>query len=88
MGKQTPDHVSRELEAARLAIVSLLAVVTDEQLRSVETAFEALIPIYDRARAALEEIRVARGRRRPTGGQDKETRNVIEAHLATLDKPR
>jgi hypothetical protein len=88
MGKPTPDHVNRGLESARLAIVSLLAVMTEEQLRAVETALEALAPIYDRGRAALEEIRAARLNPRPAGGEDKETRNAIEAHWATLDEAR
>ena len=36
------DQVQGELEAGRMAIVSLLAVMTDEQFRSVEMALEAL----------------------------------------------
>jgi hypothetical protein len=85
MGKPTPDQVNRELEVARLAIVSLIAVMTAEQLRSVETGLEALAPMHDRGRAALEEIRAARQGRRPEDGPDEETRDAIEAHLATLD---
>ena len=81
----TVDQEDRELEAARVAIVSLLAVVTDEELRSVETALEALAPMYDAARAALLEMRIAGRHRRPAGGQEQDTREAIEAHLAMLD---
>ena len=84
----TVGQQHRELEAARVAIVSLLAVTTDEQLRSVKTALEALEPMYDAARGALEEIRIAGRHRRPTGGQDRDMRQAIEAHLARLDKAR
>jgi signal transduction histidine kinase len=82
------DQQHPELEAARVAIVSLLAVMTDEQLRSVETALEALEPMYDAARAALDEMRITGHHRRPTGGQDQDMRQAIEAHLARLDKAR
>ena len=84
----TVGQQHRELEAARVAIVSLLAVTTDEQLRSVKTALEALEPMYDAARAELEDMRIAFRRRRPAGGQDQDIRQAIEAHLAMLDKAR
>jgi hypothetical protein len=84
----TVGQQHRQLEAARVAIVSLLAVTTDEQQRSVEIALEALEPMYDSARAALEEVRIAARHRRPTGGQDRDMRQAIEAHLARLDKAR
>ena len=82
---RTVGQQDRELDAARVAIVSLLAVTTDAQLRSVETALEALEPMYDGARAALDEMRIAGRHRRPTGGQDQDMRQAIEAHLARLD---
>jgi hypothetical protein len=82
------DQLNRELEGARVAIVSLLAVVTDEELRSVETALEAVAPMYDAARAALDEMRIAGRHQRRTDGQDRDTREAIEAHLAKLEKPR
>jgi hypothetical protein len=85
---RTVDQRHRELEAARVAIVSLLAVMTDEQLRSVETALEALAPMYDAARAELEKMQIAVRHRQPPGGQDQDMRQAIEAHLAMLDKTR
>ena len=84
----TVGQQHRELEAARVAIVSLLAVMTDEQLRAVDTALAALAPMYDAARAELEDMRIAFRRRRPAGGQDQDIRQAIEAHLAMLDKAR
>ena len=85
---RTVDQQQRELEAARVAIVSLLAVVNDQQLKAVETALEALAPMYDAARAELEEMRIAVRQRRPSSGQDQDIRQAIEAHLAMLDKAR
>jgi hypothetical protein len=85
---RTVDQQHRELQGARVAIVSLLTVMTDEQLRSAETALEALAPMYDAARAALEEMRIAGRHRRPTGGQDQDARQAVKAHLAMLDKAR
>lgn len=82
------DELDTGLEGARLAVVSLLAVITEEQLRSVETALEALGPMSDAARLALVEIRSQRHHRRVSGGQDEETREAIEAHLATRDEAR
>ena len=84
----TVDQQHRELEAARVAIVSLLAVMTDEQLKSVETALEALAPMHDAARAELEKMRIAVRHPQPPGGQDQDMRQAIEAHLAMLDKTR
>jgi hypothetical protein len=54
------DQLQRELEAARLAIVSLLAVMTDEQWTSVETALQALQTMSDTTQAALNELRHVR----------------------------
>ena len=88
MRENRVDQQQRELEAARVAIVSLLAVMTDEQLSSVETALAALAPMYDAARAELEDMRVALRRRRPADGQDEDIRQAIEAHLAMLDQAR
>ena len=88
MRENRVDQQQRELEAARVAIVSLLAVMTDEQLRAVETALAALAPMYDAARAELEDMQIAVRRRRPAGGQDQDIRQAIEAHLAMLDKAR
>jgi hypothetical protein len=88
MEEPTLDQVQRELEAARLAIVSLLAVITNQQVGSVETALEALAPMYDAARPALEEIRSQRRRRRATDGRDHKTREAIEAHLTTREETR
>lgn len=55
------DQVQGELEAGRVAIVSLLAVITDEQFRSVEMALEALGEMSETASAALNQLRLARG---------------------------
>jgi hypothetical protein len=85
---KTVGQQDRELDAARVAIVSLLAVTTDEALRSVETALKALAPMYDAAQAALEEMQIARRHRRPTDGQDQDTSEAIEAYLARVDKAR
>jgi len=84
----TVGQQHRELEAARVAIVSLLAVTTDEQIRAVETALKGLEPMYERARGALDEMRIAGRHRRPTGGQGQDMRQAIEAHLARLDRSR
>lgn len=65
------DHVERQLdaarserqlEAARLALVALLAVVTDEQLRSVKAALEAVRELSETSHTALEELSKARSR--------------------------
>lgn len=71
-------HVQRELEAARVAIVSLLAVITDEQFRSAETALKVLGTMSETASAALERLRCARDERPP---EDAEVRCTIEARL-------
>lgn len=80
---ETPavDQLEEELEAARLAIVSLLAVITDEQFRAVETAMEALVSISDPARAALEELRSSRDDRRSARRKDHEMGRAIESLL-------
>jgi hypothetical protein len=74
------DQIHGELEAARLAIVSLLAVMTDEQWSSVETALEALQTMSDTAPAALDELRRARSRRGTSAGGDQMLR-APEARL-------
>jgi hypothetical protein len=86
---ETPavDQLREELEAARLAIASLLAVITDEQFSAVETALEALVPISDPARAALEELRSSRDYRRTTRGKGHELRAAIESRLEKPDEP-
>ena len=53
------ERLQRELEAARLALVSLIAVAADEQLRSVEATLEALAPSSETTRAALDELRIS-----------------------------
>jgi hypothetical protein len=85
--KSAVDQLQGELEAARLAIVSLLAVMTDEQLTSVETALEAVEAMSDTAAAALDELRLARRRRDPAGGGDEMLR-ALDARLARRDQRR
>ena len=58
------EQLQRELDAARLAVVSLLAVMTDEQFRGVETALLSVAAMSETSRAALEELRTAGGRKR------------------------
>jgi hypothetical protein len=53
------EQLQRELDAARLALVSLIAAAPDEQLRSVEAELEALAPRSDMSRAALDELRIS-----------------------------
>lgn len=81
------DHAPRELEAARVAIASLLAVMTDEQVRSVETALSAIGPMSDMAPAALDELRSAQSRRRTAAGEDEMLR-ALEVRLATREQHR
>ena len=50
------EQLQRELDAARLAVVSLLAVMTDEQFRGVETALLSVAAMSETSRAALEEL--------------------------------
>jgi hypothetical protein len=76
------DQVQGELEAARVAIVSLLAVMSDEQFSSIETALEALATMSDTVSAALEQLRLARGQQRSMDGQDQAMRRAIDARLA------
>ena len=76
-----------ELEATRLAIVSLLAVMTDEQVTSVETALEAVDAMSDTAAAALDELRRARSPQDAVRGGD-QILSALEAHLATRDQRR
>ena len=42
-----------------MALVSLIAVAPDEQLRSVEATLEALAPSSETTRAALDELRIS-----------------------------
>jgi hypothetical protein len=86
--RPTVSQSEEALEAARVAVVSLLAVITDEQLKAVETALEALAPTFAPAQAALKEMRIAHGNRQPLRDQDQEMRHAIESQLATLGKPR
>lgn len=78
----------QQLEATRLAIVALLAVVTDERFQAVEAALEALSEMSEPARAALEELRALRGHQSATRGVDEpaEPRRAIERHLTMRDK--
>jgi hypothetical protein len=76
------DQVQGELDAARVAIVSLLAVMSDEQFSSIETALEALATMSDTVSAALEQLRLARGQQRSMDGQDQAMRRAIDARLA------
>jgi hypothetical protein len=77
----------QELEAARLATVSLLAVVSDEQFEAVEAALKALARMSDAAPAALEELYALRGSQRKEGkGQPEEAPKAIEAYLAMQHK--
>ena len=57
----THEQLQRELDATRLAVVSLLAVMTDEQFRGVETALLSVAAMSEISRAALEELRTATG---------------------------
>jgi hypothetical protein len=76
------DQVQGELDAARVAIVSLLAVMSDEQFSSIETALEALATMSDTVSAALEQLRLARGQQRSMDGQDQAMRRAIDGRLA------
>jgi hypothetical protein len=80
------SQLQGELEAARLAIVSLLAVMTDEQFRAVATALEAVEGMSDTAAAALDELRLARSRRKDARGD--QTLTSLETLLATRDQQR
>ena len=53
------DELERQLDAARLALVALLAVVTDDQFRSVRAALEALHGVSEASHAALKELSMA-----------------------------
>ena len=57
------DQLERQLDGARLVVVALLAVITDEQFRSVQAALDAVDGLSEASRAALEEPRNALGRR-------------------------
>jgi hypothetical protein len=61
------EQLQRELDGARLAVVSLLAVLTDEQFRGVEKALMSVAPMSETAGAALQELRTPRGRQRLAG---------------------
>jgi hypothetical protein len=57
---RTVNQLERQLDAARLALVALLAVITDEQLRSAIAALEAIHSLSETSEAALEELSNAR----------------------------
>jgi hypothetical protein len=57
------DQLERQLDGARLVVVALLAVITDEQFRSVKAALDAVDGLSEASRAALEELGNAVGRR-------------------------
>ena len=57
------DQFERQLDGARLVLVALLAVITDEQFESVKAALEAVNGLSETSRAALEELSNALGRR-------------------------
>jgi hypothetical protein len=57
------DRLERQLDGARLVLVALLAVITDEQFRSVKAALEAVDGLSETSRAALDELSNALGRR-------------------------
>jgi hypothetical protein len=61
------EQLQRELDGARLAVVSLLAVLTDEQFRGVEKALMSVAPMSETAGAALQELRTPGGRQRLAG---------------------
>ena len=50
------DRVDRQLDGARLVLAVLLAVITDEQLRSAKTALDAVDELCETSHAALEEL--------------------------------
>ena len=53
------DQVEQQLDGARLGLVALLAVITDEQFGSVKAALEAVDGLSETCHAALEELCVA-----------------------------
>ena len=59
----THEQLQQELDGTRLAVVSLLAVTSDEQFRAVEMALMAVTPMSEIAQAALEALRTARHER-------------------------
>jgi hypothetical protein len=63
-------ELMQELDASRLAVVSLLAVITDEQFMAVETALMSVAQGSETSRAALEELRTARSRQRLAREED------------------
>lgn len=79
------DQLERTVDEVRLALVAVVSVVTDEQLASVNTALEAVVPLSNRSQAALEELAEARawhggssdddpdGRGRPRGDRWRST---------------
>ncbi|HWD73991.1 MAG TPA: hypothetical protein VG371_02550 [Solirubrobacteraceae bacterium] len=82
------DERERELDAARLALVALLAVITEEQLGSVKTALQAISGLSATSEAALGELSRARGRQWLAREEDVKTRQELEAALAALAEPR
>jgi hypothetical protein len=53
------DQLERQLDGARLTLVALLAVITDEQYGSVKAALEAVDELSETCHAALEELSVS-----------------------------
>ena len=53
------DQLERQLDGARLTLVALLAVITDEQYGSVKAALEAVDELSETCHAALEELCIA-----------------------------
>jgi hypothetical protein len=60
---QVIDQLQRRLDAVRMALVAVLAVINDEQFRSVKAALAALEGLSETCHGALEELSKARGRR-------------------------
>lgn len=53
------DQFEQQLTGARLALVALLAVAADEQVKSVRAALEAVDGLSETCHAALEELSIA-----------------------------
>jgi hypothetical protein len=85
--KPAVDQPQGQLEATRLAIASLLAVITDEQFTAVEAALEAVEAMSDMAAGALKELRLVHSRRDAVREQDQMLR-ALDARLTMRDKHR
>jgi hypothetical protein len=53
------EQLERQLDGARLVLVALLTVITDEQFGSVKAALEAVDELSETCHAALEELSVS-----------------------------